>query len=214
MPSPVKLLPLLLSFCLTAGAACAEDREQKASPAAGPRQEQTRKNCPLCKVPGRAALLAGNAKARPCATSCANLCCKGTELVLLLEGIATTDGARKVTAALSRLKDVEVRGVLPESGRTILNYNSTQLSAARVRSTLERAGFKIAGELRTFKIAGLAKPGATEILVEVLASTTGVSAIDTVCAATGQAIIEYDPARTSPQRLTAAINTTPCKVIP
>ena len=83
-----------------------------------------------------------------------------------------------------------------------------------MRSTLERAGFKIAGELRTFKIAGLAKPGATEILVEVLASTTGVSAIDTVCAATGQAIIEYDPARISPQRLTAAINTTPCKVIP
>ncbi len=171
-----------------------------------------KKNCPLCKLPGRAALFAG--AVRPCPADCTKLCCKGTELVLLLEGLADQDGTGQVTAALSGLKDVRVKGVRAESGHTILSYNATQLTAAQVRGTLERAGFKIAGELCTFKIAGLGKAGATDVLVEALASTAGVSAIDTVCQDTGQAIIEYDPAETTPQRLAAAINATPCKVIP
>ncbi len=42
----------------------------------------------------------------------------------------------------------------------------------------------------------------------------GVRAIDTVCRATGQAIIEYDPSRISLQHLAATINATPCRVIP
>ena len=207
-----KLLCLPLSL-LVAALAVAEEKETAPAPAGKAAITKT-KSCPLCKLPGRAALFAGSAKAGKCITDCADLCCKGTELVLLLEGIANQDGARQVTAALGELKDVKVKGVLAESGRTILNYNTTQLTAAQVRGILERAGFKVAGELCTFKIAGLGKPGAADVLVAALASTTGVSAIDTVCQATGQAIIEYDPAKTSPRRLAAAINATPCKVIP
>ena len=203
-------LPLPL---LVAALAVAEEKET-APPPAGKAALTEKKSCPLCKLPGRAALFAGNAKAGKCITDCADLCCKGAELVLLLEGIANQDGARQVTVALDGLKDVKVKGVLAETGRTILNYNTTQLTAAQVRAILERAGFKVAGELCTFKIAGLGKPGANDVLVEALASTTGVSAIDTVCQATGQAIIEYDPAKTSPQRLAVVINATPCKVIP
>ena len=201
-------LPLLI-----AALAVAEEKETAPLPA-GKTALTEKKSCPLCKLPGRAALFAGNAKAGKCITDCADLCCKGTELVLLLEGIANQDGARRVTAALDGLKEVKVKGVLADTGRTILNYNTKQLTAAQVRGILERAGFKVTGELCTFKIAGLGKPGATDVLVEALASTTGVSAIDTVCQSTGQAIIEYDPAKTSPQRLAAAINATPCKVIP
>ena len=202
-------LPLPL---LVAALAVAEEKET-APPPAGKAALTEKKSCPLCKLPGRAALFAGNAKAGKCITDCADLCCKGAELVLLLEGIANQDGARQVTAALDGLKDVKVKGVLAGTGRTILNYNTTQLTAAQVRAILERAGFKVAGELCTFKIAGLEKPGAAEVLVEALASTTGVSAIDTVCQATGQAIIEYDPAKTSLRRLAAVINSTTCKVV-
>ncbi len=202
-------LPLPL---LVAALAVAEEKET-APPPAGKAALTEKKSCPLCKLPGRAALFAGNAKAGKCITDCADLCCKGAELVLLLEGIANQDGARQVTAALDGLKDVKVKGVLAETGRTILNYNTTQLTAAQVRAILERAGFKVAGELCTFKIAGLGKPGAADVLVEALASTTGVSAIDTVCQATGQAIIEYDPAKTSLRRLAAVINSTTCKVV-
>ncbi len=204
------LLRLTLPL-LVAALAVAEEKET-APPPAGKAALTEKKSCPLCKLPGRAALFAGNAKAGKCITDCADLCCKGAELVLLLEGIANQDGARQVTVALDGLKDVKVKGVLTETGRTILNYNTTQLTAAQVRGILERAGFEVVGELYTFKIAGLGKPGATDVLVEALASTTGVSAIDTVCQATGQAIIEYDPAKTSPRRLAAVINSTPCKV--
>ena len=202
------LLPLLIAPLTLAG------EKQTANAPSGKTPITGKKDCPLCKLPGRAALFAGSAKAGKCIADCADLCCNGAELVLLLEGIANRDGARQVTAALDGLKDVKVQGVLAETGRTILNYNTTQLTAAQVRDILDRAGFKVAGELCTFKIAGLGKPGAADVLVEALASTAGVSAIDTVCQATGQAIIEYDPAKTSPQRLAAAINATPCKVIP
>ncbi len=199
-------LPLLI-----AALAVAEEKETAPLPA-GKTALTEKKSCPLCKLPGRAALFAGNAKAEKCITDCADLCCKGAELVLLLEGIANKDGARRVIAALDGLKEVKVKGVLADTGRTILNYNTKQLTAAQVRGILERAGLKVVGELYTFKIAGLEKPGAAEVLVEALASTTGVSAIDTVCQSTGQAIIEYDPAKTSPRRLAAVINSTPCKV--
>ena len=199
-------LPLLI-----AALAVAEEKETAPLPA-GKTALTEKKSCPLCKLPGRAALFAGNAKAGKCITDCADLCCKGAELVLLLEGIANKDGARRVIAALDGLKEVKVKGVLADTGRTILNYNTKQLTAAQVRGILERAGLKVVGELYTFKIAGLEKPGAAEVLVEALASTTGVSAIDTVCQSTGQAIIEYDPAKTSPRRLAAVLNSTPCKV--
>ncbi len=206
----MKTLLCLLSLLIPT-LTLAEKKETPATPT-GEAATIKKKNCPLCKLPGRAALFAG--AVRPCPADCPKLCCKGTELVLLLEGLADQDGTGQVTAALSGLKDVRVKGVRTESGRTILNYNATQLTAAQVRGTLERAGFKIAGELCTFKITGLRKPGATDVLVEALASTAGVSAIDTVCQDTGQAIIEYDPAETTPQRLAAAIHATPCKVIP
>ena len=208
----MKILILILLSFQAVNLARAEDRERKPLQAEEIQRGAQKKPCPFCKVPGRAALFAGGFKARPCDAACADLCCKGAELVLLLEGIANRGGARQVTAALDGLKDVKVKGVLAETGRTILNYNTTQLTAAQVRGILERAGFKVTGELCTFKIAGLGKPGATDVLVEALASTTGVSAIDTVCQSTGQAIIEYDPAKTSPRRLAAVINSTPCKV--
>ena len=83
-------LPLLI-----AALAVAEEKETAPLPA-GKTALTEKKSCPLCKLPGRAALFAGNAKAGKCITDCADLCCKGAELVLLLEGIANKDGARRV----------------------------------------------------------------------------------------------------------------------
>ena len=210
----MKILILILLSFQAVNLARAEDRERKPLQAEEIQRGAQKKPCPLCKVPGRAALFAGGFKARPCDAACAKLCCKGTELVLLLDAVATEGGARKVTAALSGLKGVEVAGVLGESGRTLMKYSPARTSPSEVRGALERAGLKITAELCAFRITGLEKPGASDILVEALASTAGVRAIDAVCPATGQAIIEYDPARTTRQRLVAAINATPCKVIP
>ena len=113
------LLRLTLPL-LVAALAVAEEKETAPLPA-GKTALTEKKSCPLCKLPGRAALFAGNAKTGKCITDCADLCCKGAELVLLLEGIANKDGARRVIAALDGLKELKVKGVLADTGRTILN---------------------------------------------------------------------------------------------
>ncbi|MBJ05956.1 MAG: hypothetical protein CMO40_02400 [Verrucomicrobiaceae bacterium] len=212
--SPMKILPVFLGACLFVGSACAQEREVKTSPLPETNQQASQKSCRLCQVPGRAALLAGRVTIEKCLADCTDLCCTGTELVLVLAGFTKEDESAQLAASLSGLKAVLIRELLSESGRTILKYDAEQTSALQLRTTLKGAGFRIISELCTFKIDGLRKPGASNALREVLASTVGVSAIDTICEATGQAIIEYDPARTNPQRLATAINATPFRVIP
>ena len=41
----------------------------------------------------------------------------------------------------------------------------------------------------------------------------GVTGIETVCHKSGRAIVVFDPVRTSPRKIAAAINATPCKVV-
>ena len=112
------LLRLTLPL-LVAALAVAEEKETAPLPA-GKTALTEKKSCPLCKLPGRAALFAGNAKTGKCITDCADLCCNGAELVVLLEGIAHQDGARRVIAALDGLKEVKVKGVLADTGHKMI----------------------------------------------------------------------------------------------
>ncbi len=191
----------LLLALLAAPLAFAEET-QTASPA--------KKVCPLCKLPGRAALFAGAAKA--CPAGCARLCCTGTMVTYRVEGLVCDRCSAKLTRALAALEGVLVESVTLQSGHAVMKYDPAKVKPARLIDTIVAAGFEVTAELASFKLTGLTDAKAVEAVEKALAAADGISNIETVCHKTGTAVVLFDPAKTTREKIAAAINTTRCKV--
>ena len=201
-------LPLPL---LVAALAVAEEKET-APPPAGKAALTEKKSCPLCKLPGRAALFAGNAKAGKCITDCADLCCKGRKVVFIVDGMTGPTGIHRINTALSSVEGAQAESITPQSGRVVLRYAPDQMTRMQLRKLISGCGYKVTGEQETFSLEGLTTKKLASTVEKAIRSDPGVHGIEAVCYRSGKAIVIFDPDRTSIRKIAAVINSTPCKV--
>jgi copper chaperone CopZ len=188
----------------------AEGEKPPATPA-GEISPIRKKSCPLCKLPGRAALFAG--AARPCPADCARLRCKGTEVVFVVKGVTDAAGARKITGALAEREGVQIENVSHESGRAVLRHAPDKVTRTQLREIIMGCGYQVTGEQAAFSLEGLTTEKLAAAVESAIRAAPGVTGIETVCHKSGRAIVVFDPVRTSPRKIAAAINATPCKVV-
>lgn len=193
------ILPLLL--LALSPVALAEDK-----PAAPP----VKKDCPLCKLPGRAALFAGGPAA--CPADCTKLCCKGTAVTYLVEGLVCARCTNKVTTALTKIEGVEVESVSHESGQAVLKYDPAKVKPAQLKAAIVDCGYKITGEQVSFSVTGLTDDRSAAAVEKALLSARGIQKIETVCHKSGVAIVTFDSAKTNRESIAALINTSGFKI--
>jgi copper chaperone CopZ len=181
-----------------------------AYPGEKPEAAPVKKDCPLCKFPGRAALFAGPAKS--CPADCAKLCCTGTEVTYLVEGLVGDRCSANVTTALTSIDGVKVEALSHQDGQAVVKYDPAKVKPAQLVATIVASGYKVTGEQVSFKVTGLTDESSAGVMEKALVATEGVRRIETVCHKSGVAIVVFDPAQTSRDKIAAAINSTKFKV--
>lgn len=166
----------------------------------------TKKDCPLCKLPGRAALFSG-ASTKACPSNCKKLCCTGTPVTFTIKGLSCETCSGKVTKAL-KLDGVKVETVSHLTNQAILKYDSTKVKPAQLVSAIGKSGYKVVGQEITLTISGMKGESCAGDLSKVLANATGVTRVSTVCHKTGAALVSFDPTKTDRSKLVAALQGT------
>ena len=124
-----------------------------ACPGETPEAAPVKKDCPLCKLPGRAALFAGPAKS--CPADCAKICCTGTEVTYLVEGLVGDRCSAKVTTALTAIDGVKVEALTYQDGQAVVKYDPAKVKPAQLVATIAASGYRVTGEQVSFKVTGL-----------------------------------------------------------
>jgi copper chaperone CopZ len=194
---------IVLSLLVLTSAPLASAQEQ-------PAPVPVKKDCPLCKLPGRAALFAGGPRA--CPADCVKLCCKGTPVTYLVAGLVCERCTDKLTAALTKIGGVKVETVSHETGQAVLKYDPAQVKPAQLTAAIVDCGYKVTGEQASFKVAGLIDDTSAAVVENALVALQGVQQVATVCHKSGRAIVNFDPAKTDRNQVAAAINATKFKV--
>lgn len=184
-------LNLLIAVCPV----LAEEIEPPAQP----------RNCPLCELPNRAAVLSGLAK--KCPANCAQLCCTGDEVVYQVSGIDGTRTAQRFRQEVVKLEGVEVVS-LSLTGIAVLRYDSDRLSPARLRKALAGSGFAVEAEQVALHIPTLNDEAAAKVVEGTLVLVDGVTRIETACPRNRQVLVRFDPARTTRVKLVDSLAAT------
>lgn len=136
-----------------------------------------RGDCPLCKAPNRAALLAGLVK--PCPADCNELCCTGTPATFLVEGLVCVNCSSAVTAALAKLDGVRVTAVCHNTGQALVKYDADRITPQQLVATIVAAGHPVTGEKLTFAAPGMTDEHTAAALEAALVRIEGVKKIVT-----------------------------------
>lgn len=163
--------------------------------------------CPLCRLPNRAALLAG-AAAPKCPADCANLCCTGTQVTYLVEGLVCTSCTDQVTAALAKLDGVHVEAACHNTGQVLLKYDPAKVKPAKLVAAITRAGHPVTGEKASFPVAGMTDDKMAERFRNRMVRHVGVSDVHAAAGAPATVVIVFDPKRTNLAKITAAVGET------
>lgn len=173
-----------IACSLLASLAAADDRPESAPAPTG--------HCPLCKIPNRAALMAGLAKS--CPDDCAKLCCTGTEATFLVEGLVCTACTSKVRAALDRLDGVHVEAACHNTGQVRVKYDPARIDEAKIAAAIAAAGHKVTGRKISFAVEELTTEEDAKALEVALATTDGIKRITTTVSDDSQVTVIFDPA--------------------
>ncbi len=204
----MKALFLFLFLCI---ANYSPGEEKKQVPPPTSENEGATQLCPLCKLPGRANLFAGTVSR--CPLTCSKLCCKGKSVVLVVEGIIDSNGASRINSALSVLDGVQPQNTSPDSSHVRIRYAPKKITKEKLRDIIRRCGFGISGEQETYAIEGLNTRALADKVEAAIRKEPGITSIETVCPVNQKAIVVFDPLKTNTQKIAAAINSTPCRVM-
>lgn len=131
--------------------------------------------CPLCKVPNRAALFAGNAAS--CPEGCSKTCCTGTEATFVVEGLVCVNCSDKVRAALALLEGVHVVAVCHNTGQALVKYDPAVVEVPAIAATITEAGHPVTGQKLRWHVDDLKKEADARELERTLARIVGVTKI-------------------------------------
>ena len=204
----MKALFLVLVLCI-ASSSPGEEKNQTIPPASG--NKEIKQPCPLCKLPGRAHLFAGTVSR--CPPTCSKPCCKARSVVLVVERVIDSQGAGRITSALSVLEDVKPHYTIPDSRCVRIRYAPEKITKEKLRDVIQRCGFRITGEQETYAIEGLNTRALADKVEAAIRKEPGIASIETVCPVNQKAIVIFDPLKTNSQKIADAINSTPCRVM-
>lgn len=194
-----QLFILFIAFGFTLPMVGAQDKQE--APTLAPK-----KDCPLCKLPGRAALFSGATK-KACPADCKKLCCKGTPVTFTIKGLSCETCSGKVTAALN-LDGVQVESVSHLSNQAVLKYDSSKVKSSQLISAIGKSGYQVTGQEIRLNVTGMKCETCAGSLSKVLGKVSGVTKVNTVCHKTGAAVVQFDPAKTDRSKLITSLEGT------
>jgi copper chaperone CopZ len=143
--------------------------------------------------------------ARQCPADCQKLCCTGTEVTYLVEGLVCTDCSSKVTAALAQLDGVAVEAVCHNTGQARLRYDPAKVAPKALIAAIVAAGHPVTGERISLEVPGMTNETRAAGIESSLQSVKGVLRIVTTVAARPTLTVTIDPSLTTRAEILATI---------
>lgn len=158
------------------------------------------------------------AAASASAADCDKPCCAKTDAGLTqvkyqVDALACGDCEAKVTQTLAALKGVGTAQACSKEKLVQVAYNAKLLKDKDIIAAIQKAGFKVDAETVELKVAGMKCEACSGKVSQTLAQMKGVKE-QKVCHQSGNAIVKFDPATVSRDKLLAAIGDSGFKVVP
>ena len=149
--------------------------------------------CPLSKTTGTTT----TAATATCSAS------KGNYVMLKLKG----GDATAISQTLAKLDGVSAADTCCESKFTKISYNKEKVCSSQITAALKDAGYKVQAQRITYAVDGLTCGGGSDQVTKALSKLKGVSTAK-VCSETKQAVVDFDPARVSAEKILATLDAT------
>ena len=129
------------------------------------------------------------------------------KVVLSVAGMTCGGCENKLKTALTAVEGVTVNQVCSKSGKACLQFDEEKVSRDDISAAIARTGFRLQGEQVSIDVTGMTCGGCASKVKTAITAVEGVSD-GKVCHQSGKATVTFDPAKTSKDRIVAAINTT------
>lgn len=187
---------LFVATALVAVPALLQATEEACCPAS---KAKTAAQAAECCPASKAAVTAVTA-----ATAKAETCTAKLQTAMLKVKNADCAGIEK---ALKELDGVSTASTCSESKFTKVAYNSEKVCSDKILAALAKAGYKVEAQRVTYAVNGMACGACADKVGKALSQVKGVSD-SKVCAESKQAVVDFDPAQISSQKVLAAIDAT------
>lgn len=174
--------------------------------------------CALTMVPQVTAQESGGQCAGTCCKAAATegaagACCaaEGQKTMAKVEykvsTLACAACEQKVTAALASIEGVNNPSACSKAKHAKLTYDPAKVKKAQLVAAIEKAGFKVDGEVLNAQVSGMKCAGCSGKVSNALTKLPGVTE-QNVSHETGKVVVVFDPSKTTLEKVTAAINET------
>lgn len=126
---------------------------------------------------------------------------KGQYVMVKLKG----GDQANISKAFGKLEGVSAVETCNESKFTKVAYSKDKVCADKIMAALKEAGYKVETQRVTYAVDGLSCGACCDKVGKALSKIKGVSDAK-VCAESKQAVVDFDPARTSADKVMAAID--------
>jgi len=136
--------------------------------------------------------------------------CSKSKATFAVAGMTCGGCEGKLTKMLKAVDGVDVNAVCSKSGKACVNFDADKVSKKELMDVVTKSGFKLQGEMVSIPVKNMTCGGCSSKVKNAIAALDGVSG-NAVCHKSGKATVTFDPAKTSKDKIVAAINTTPFK---
>ena len=151
------------------------------------------------------------AQAHGCPADCDKPCCASeaqlTKVTYQVDALACADCENKVNQALASVKGVGSAKACSKEKMVQVAYNAKLATDKDLLAAIKKAGFKVDSETVELKVEGMKCGACAEKVSDALAKVKGVRE-QKVCHESGNAIVKFDPATVSRDKVLAAIGDT------
>jgi Cu+-exporting ATPase len=146
------------------------------------------------------------AAAAACCESSAAACCAApvAKTQFQVSGLAGSECASKVQAALAKLEGVSEASACAESKTVSVSFDAAKVKEKKLVAAIRKAGFKVDSETVDLRVDGMTGAACSAKLDSALAKLKGVSE-QKVCHEAKNAVVTFDPAKLSREKVVAAI---------
>jgi len=129
-----------------------------------------------------------------------------------ISGMSCAACEDKLTKAVAKLDGVSEPSACSKSGKAVMAIDAKKVKDQQLLAAIEKAGFKVEGEVLTVKVEGMTCEGCSSKVSQAVAGVKGAKA-EGVCHESGQTVVSFDPKKVSRDQIIAAIDKTGFKVV-
>jgi len=197
--------------CSTTASACAAGAQTHPVSATASDAACSEAKAAACST--TASACAAGAQTHPVSATASDATCSEAKAAALtkadfeVSGIAGAGCATKLTAALMEIQGVGDAKACATSNKVQVAYEAESVKEKQLVSAITKAGFKVNAETVELKVSGMECGACSTTVSKTLAAIDGVKE-QKVCHVGSNAVVKFDPNKTSREQLVAAIDKT------